>query len=303
MPKFHETMRPILERLAQTGSASMAEITDAVVKAFSITDEEKSERLDSGQSRLANRIGWARTDLKSAGLIEYGEARGVYRITDGGRDYLTKHHGPITDTDLYRDCPPFREWRDGHAKAKKQPDASQTIRQVDDETPIERLHEASKKLRSQLADELMDSILSIEGRAGDAFFEHLVTDLLVHMGYGEGLVTKSSGDYGIDGIVKTDPLGFDPVLIQAKRYSPGHLVGRPEVQSFAGAMGSVARGAFITTSRFSEQAKEFAKHYPHADIVLIDGKKLTSLMIDYDLGVTTEETVKVKRIDSDYFDS
>ena len=122
------------------------------------------------------------------------------------------------------------------------------------------------------------------------------------MGYGKGNVTSASNDRGIDGIIKTDPLGFNPILIQAKRYAKEHSVGRPEIQSFAGALGAVTRGAFITTSYFTQGAIEFAKSYPHADIVLIDGKKLTELMIQYNLGVSVERDIYIKRIDNDYFE-
>lgn len=129
-----------------------------------------------------------------------------------------------------------------------------------------------------------------------------MTDLLEKMGYGTGSVTAASHDRGIDGIIKTDPLGFNPILIQAKRYALDHPVGRPEIQGFAGALGAVTRGAFITTSYFSSGAIDFAKSYPHSDIVLIDGKKLTELMIQYDLGVSVERDIYIKHIDSDYFE-
>lgn len=173
---------------------------------------------------------------------------------------------------------------------------------LSDTSPMERLDVIVKEMHSQLSHEIMNAIMSVEGRAGDSFFERIVTDLLEKMGYGKGTVTSASNDRGIDGIIKTDPLGFNPILIQAKRYAKEHSVGRPEIQSFAGALGAVTRGAFITTSYFTQGAIEFAKSYPHADIVLIDGKKLTELMIQYNLGVSVERDIYIKRIDNDYFE-
>lgn len=135
-----------------------------------------------------------------------------------------------------------------------------------------------------------------------AFFEQLVVDLLEKMGYGKGQTTQFVNDGGIDGIITGDALGFDPIYTQAKRYAPGNLVGRPEMQAFAGALGAITRGAFITTSGFKPTAVEFAKSYPHATIVLIDGKRLADLMIRFNLGVAVEKTFEVKRIDIDYFE-
>lgn len=158
------------------------------------------------------------------------------------------------------------------------------------------------EIQRQLSREIMDTIMAISGRRGDSFFEKVVTDLLEKMGYGKGTVTQASSDRGIDGIIRTDPLGFNPILIQAKRYANDHTVGRPELHGFAGALGAVTRGVFITTSHFTSSAIEFAKNYPHADIVLIDGKKLMELMIRYNVGVSVEREIYIKRIDNDYFD-
>ncbi|MBM6942639.1 restriction endonuclease [Collinsella intestinalis] len=133
------------------------------------------------------------------------------------------------------------------------------------------------------------------------FFEQLVVDLLIKMGYGQGRKTQVSNDGGIDGIIAIGALGFDPIYVQAKRYTPGNTVGRPELQGFAGALGSISRGVFITTSSFAKSAVEWASHYPHATLVLIDGRRLTELIVQYDLGVSTERVYRIKRLDGDYF--
>ena len=156
----------------------------------------------------------------------------------------------------------------------------------------------AEDLNDVLASELVQLILDRE----PSFLEKLVVDLLEKMGYGNGRITQYSGDGGVDGIIATDALGFDPIYTQAKRYAPSSKVGCPEVQAFAGALGSVTRGAFITTSSFTANAIEWARSYPHATIALIDGEKLARLMIKYDLGVAVERALQIKRVDSDYFD-
>lgn len=160
------------------------------------------------------------------------------------------------------------------------------------------IEDSIEEINSSLADELLDTILDKDPR----FFEDLIVDLLVKMGYGQGRATQYVSDSGIDGIITTDALGFDPIYTQAKRYAKDHRVGRPELQAFAGALGNVARGVFITTSSFNSSAVDFASRYPHATIVLIDGQKLSELMIKYDLGVTIERSFQVKRLDIDYFE-
>ena len=165
-------------------------------------------------------------------------------------------------------------------------------------SPQEMIEDSIEEINSSLADELLDTILDKDPR----FFEDLIVDLLVKMGYGQGRATQYVSDSGIDGIITTDALGFDPIYTQAKRYAKDHRVGRPELQAFAGALGNVARGVFITTSSFNSSAVDFASRYPHATIVLIDGQKLSELMIKYDLGVTIERSFQVKRLDIDYFE-
>ena len=263
-----------------------------------LTDQEKNEKTSSNVPVFESRTGWAVSWLSDANYIERIR-RATYRITDRGNEILANNL-PLNEF--------VAQLKADRMKLVSSSEETSADTSFDEEisdqvkSPDEILDETINKLNDQLANSLMSSILSIEGRVGDTFFEKLVTELVEKMGYGEGRVTPASNDNGIDGIITTDKLGFDPILIQAKRYALDHQVGRPEIQSFAGALGSVARGVFITTSSFSKPAIEFANGYPHATISLIDGKRLTELMIEYNLGVSEERTIRLKKLDSDYFD-
>lgn len=295
IPSQTEMFQFVLETMSGYPQFSRRQASNAVCEKLNLSIEEQNQKTGSGAAVYESRTGWAVTWLYAAGYIERIK-RGTYVITEKG-----KH---ILEENLNRD--EFSKRVHEEVKnSQKQADGEQAAETDDfigDISPMEQLDMIVKELHSQLSHEIMDAIMSIEGRAGDTFFERIVTDLLEKMGYGKGAVTAASNDGGIDGIIKTDPLGFDPILIQAKRYAPDHAVGRPEIQSFAGALRAVKRGAFITTSYFSKGAIEFAKNYPHSDIVLIDGKKLTELMVQYDLGVSVERDICIKRIDSDYFE-
>lgn len=236
MPKWHETLRPVLDALSQaTGYLRSSDLMDVVTKAFDMTEEERAERLNSGQLRLYNRTYWGITDLEKAKLLEYGDARGTYRITDAGRAFLAAHDGPITAKDLYDGCPTFREWRDSYRKAGKNagPDVAPLGDKAEQASPQEAMDAAYADIRDALADDLIAAVMGKD----PFFFEHLVGRALVAMGYGEGMseraqVTQKSGDGGIDGIVKEDRLGFDAIYYQAKRWDPSRIVGRPDVQAF-----------------------------------------------------------------------
>ncbi len=311
MPKWHQTMRPTLEALAAAAPATLtsADVRAAQVKAFSMTDEEAAERLSSGQLRLSNRMGWGITDMAKAGLVEYGEKGGTYRITDAGHAFLAQHAGPITARMLYENCPAFKEWKDAYKAAKKQ--GAKEVAAVEEDaedlqaSPLESIEAASKQLRDALADEL---ILKIMGK-DPYFFEHLVGSVLVAMGYGESLeasaaVTQKSGDEGIDGIVKEDRLGFGAIYYQAKRWDPNRTVGRPDVQAFVGALSGkgASKGLFITTASFSQEARRYAESLHAQKVVLIDGNQLAKLMIEYNVGVSTRAVYEVKALDSDFFE-
>lgn len=276
------------------------QIKNEVCRFLQLTPEEMQEKTNSKTPVYESRVGWAISWLNSISLVERVR-RGVYRITSTGEEALAK----------YTSRSEFGDWVYQTAAAKKEvaePEANTFNPAAPGDTsiiaktnPEELIAIAEKDLHENLASELMAAIMDIPGREGDTFFEQIVTDLLEKMGYGEGFVTPPSNDHGIDGIIKTDPLGFDPIFIQAKRYSPNNFIGRPAIQGFAGALGSIKRGAFITTSGFYPNAIEYAKHYPNADIILIDGEKLVNLMIDFNLGVSPVRAIEIKRIDTDYF--
>lgn len=261
---------------------------------LNLSEEEQNQRTSSGVPIYESRTGWAVSWLAAAGYVKR-ISRGTYVITEIGKRILEEN---LSSAEFARKL-------QAEINNQNQNEGEQFAEQEDsinNISPMEQIDLSVKEMHNQLSHEIMEAIMSVEGRAGDIFFEKIVTDLLEKMGYGKGTVTPASGDGGIDGIIKTDPLGFNPILIQAKRYKRDHSVGRPELQSFAGALGAVTRGAFITTFYFSPGAIEFVKSYPHSDIVLIDGKKLTELMIQYNLGVSIERNISIKRIDSDYFE-
>lgn len=229
---------------------------------------------------------------------------GVYRISDYGNAAVEKYDNAQLLSDeinkAIAEKNPWKSKKKGDAKQKgdKDPlDEEVLPDSINETSPQEQIDAAFAQLKTDLQDSLLSSIMDKD----PGFFEKLVVDLLVKMGYGQGEQTRISNDGGIDGMIATDALGFDPIYVQAKRYSAEKHVGRPELQGFAGALGSISRGVFITTSSFAQSAIDWARHYPHATLVLIDGKRLTELMIQYDLGVSTEKVYRIKRIDGDYF--
>ena len=242
-----------------------------------------------GMGVFVNRIGWARTYLKKAGLVD-SPKRGYVQITEEGRRVLGADIA-ITNNYLMR-YPSFAEFQNRTVPQDK-PEEVQEV----SETPQETLDRVYKTINSELAEELLSEIM----RQSPSFFETLVVDLMKAMGYGDGFVTKASGDDGIDGIIHEDKLGFNLIYIQAKRWNPSVSIGKPEIQKFAGAMmgpPKIEKGLFITTAHFSQGARDYgeAQH-----IILVDGQKLTKLMIEYGLGVATQKTYLIKRVDSDYF--
>ena len=253
--------------------------------------------LPSGYARLFdNRIGWAKTHLKKAGLIE-ASSRGQYRITKRGLEALSQKDYPINVAYLRK----FEEYKNGQSAPKTEiPDAE--VDADDELTPSDYLEIGYQKVREELEAEL---IAKIKG-SSPAFFEQLVVELLVAMGYGgsrkdAGETLGKSGDGGIDGVIKEDRLGLDVIYLQAKRWEG--TVGRPEIQKFAGALQGqrAKKGIFLTTSRFSAEAHSYAV-YLDSRIVLIDGDQLAGLMIDADVGVSKVATYEVKALDSDYFE-
>ena len=298
MPDFQSIMLPLLREIGQQESVTTKDVFENLRNEFELTDEERKEKVPSGkQTRFGNRFGWARTYLKQAGLIRYVQ-RGVYSVTDEGSSVLDDPPERITISFLQK-FPKFIEFRDKKREKKSSPKSSKVL---DDQTPEERLDSANKEYREELTTNILEKI----SEGTPEFFERLVVDVLVAMGYGgnrsdAGRSIGQSGDEGIDGLIKEDALGLDIIYIQAKRWS--NVVGRPEIQKFAGALqGQRARkGVFITTSYYSSGAEEYARQI-ESRIILIDGSMLAELMMDHGVGVSKEATYVVSKIDNDYFD-
>ena len=296
IPDYQSIMLPLLELAADNQIRRVHDAVDLLARQFRLTDEEKREVIPSGRvSRFHNNVTWARTYLKKAGLLE-DPKRGEFRITERGSQVLAGKHESI-GVRFLEQFDEFREFKT--ARRTPRPDTGKL--DLPDDTPEEALQAAYQTLRNSVASDLLDQVR----RSSPAFFERLVVDVLVAMGYGgsrreAGEAIGHAGDEGIDGIIKEDRLGLDIIYIQAKRWE--NTVGRPEVQRFAGALqGRRARkGVFITTSSFSREARDYADNID-TKVILIAGTRLTELMIDYGVGVTTDATYEVKRIDADYF--
>jgi restriction system protein len=298
IPDYQSIMLPLLKFAGDGEEHSLREAIEALADEFSLTDEERKELLPSGrQATFDNRVGWARTYMKKAGLLE-STKRGYFQITERGLDVL-KQNPPEINNAFLRQFPEFIEFQTPKQR-KVEEDTEQDISET--RTPEEEIESAYQGVRQELATELLQTIKS----CSPTFFERLVVDVLVKMGYGgtrkdAGQAVGRSGDGGIDGIIKEDRLGLDIVYIQAKRWDGP--VGRPEIQKFAGALqGQRARkGIFITTSAFTQSAQDYVSRID-SKIVLIDGDTLAQLMIDYNIGVTTVTLYELKRMDSDYFE-
>lgn len=304
VPDYQSVMLPLLRFAAEKSEEiSTGEAVEFLAKEFGLTDEDLKEMLPSGiQPTFVNRVGWASTYMKKAGLLE-ATRRGFYRITPRGQDLLKKQP-KIINVKLLKQYPEFLEFQQlkGTRSAEKVKDAKEPPDPAA-ATPSEALETAYENLRDELADELLARLK----KSSPSFFERVVVELLVKMGYGgsrvdAGKAIGKTGDGGIDGIIKEDRLGLDVVYIQAKRWE-NNPVGRPEVMQFAGALQAqkANKGIFITTSRFTDDAKSYVSQIG-SKIVLIDGEQLTNLMIEHDVGVSTVSMYPVKKIDTDYFD-
>ncbi len=299
IPDFQTLMLPALQILSNGTELSPAAVRTSAAKEFGLTEAELGELLPSGrQATFSNRIAWALSYLKQAGLVE-SPRRGVYRITERGRNTLCASPERI-DIAFLQQFPEFREFRAGEPKVGPTapplpPEPGPVL------TPDEEMRLGYTRLRASLAAALLERTTL----ASPAFFERLVIDLLVAMGYGgsrsdAASVVGQSGDEGIDGIIKEDRLGLETIYVQAKRWK--NTVGRPDIQQFAGALqGKRARkGVFITTSSFTDEARRYADAL-QTTIVLIDGPQLTELMLDHGIGVSEIESLRIWRLDKDYF--
>jgi restriction system protein len=296
IPDFQTCMLPLLKYYGDGEEHTNRESIDALARKYKLTDEERRMMLPSGvQGLFDNRVNWARTFLKKAAVLE-NPKRGVHKITKRGLDILKKQPDRIDMAFLRQ----FQEFKNFRALRHTKPEEEQEI-DFNNKTPEESLETAYQKLRGDLA---ADLIQRLKG-CSPSFFERLVVEVIVKMGYGgtrkdAGKAIGTSGDGGIDGIIKEDKLGLDAIYIQAKRWD--NTVGRPEIQKFVGALtGQRARkGLFITTSDFSSEAEDYVSRID-AKVVLIDGETLAQLMIDHNVGVSTIGTYEIKKVDSDYF--
>lgn len=304
IPDYQGFMLPLLRMIADGGEYPVREIYQRLSDEFDLTPEERAELLPSGgQPLVENRIGWAKTYLKKAGLIDYPK-RGVTQISLRGKEVLSTNPSSI-DTEYLKRFDEFRVFQTVtvNKRDSQTNDDKRIIESARDDTatPTEAIETAHQRLHQELASDLLDTIQA----ASPAFFERLVVDLMIKMGYGgsrreAGEATKLSGDGGVDGIIREDRLGLDTIYLQAKRWEG--VVGRPEIQKFAGALQGfrAKKGVFITTSHFTKEAREYVDIID-SKIVLIDGERLANLMIDYGVGVSTKQVFEVKQLDSDYF--
>lgn len=299
IPDYQSLMMPVMHFAGDGQEHSYRQAVEYLAATCGLSDDERHQMLPSGlQTVFENRVGWAITYLVKAGLLERPR-RGSFRLTARGKDVLRQGLDKI-DVKFLERFPEFRSFRERPSEPKR---VTHAVADEDTHrTPAELLEEAYEKMRQELARELLEQVKRCSAR----FFERLVVDLLVRMGYGgsraeAGKAVGGVGDEGIDGIINEDRLGLDVVYVQAKRWSAP--VGRDEIQKFVGALqGQKARkGVFITTSSFTREAQEYARRVD-TRIVLVDGVQLAQLMIDHDVGVTTVASYHTKRVDSDYFE-
>lgn len=297
IPDYQTLMLPVLRSLQDGKERHIRDVINRLADEFSLTSEERSALLPSGKQKMFdNRAGWAKTYLKKAGLIE-SPKRGCVKISESGSEVLRRNPGKI-DVDFLNQFPAFQEFREL---------GKNTVTQKDDEdnptenTPEEQLEIGFQKISKSLMSELLERIKA----CSPEFFERLVVQLLLKMGYGgsredAGRRIGGSGDGGVDGIINEDKLGLDVIYIQAKKWE--NVVGRPEIQKFVGALQGqrAKKGVFITTSSFSSEARAYVENIENR-VVLIDGEQMAQFMIDHNVGVSTVETYEIKKVDSDFF--
>lgn len=305
IPTFDVVMPRVLRLCAEHPWAKRDLVTQ-IADDFGLSEEERSALIPSGGSTtIANRVGWAATHLVQAGLLKRPE-RGVVQITRRGHEALTQNPDKI-DVAFLDQFPEYRAFRHRTKHPPSLmvvPNGSAVLDADPSGTPDEQIHMASSALEESLREDLLARVIEMP----PAFFERLIIDLLVKMGYGgsrsdAGEHLGKTGDGGVDGLIREDQLGLDRIYLQAKRYQPGNTVGSETVQAFIGALYNkgAAKGVLITTSTFSRTAIEAANQPGSFHIVLIDGSELAKFMVRFNVGVRVAETVEIKRIDQDYF--
>jgi restriction system protein len=303
IPDYQTLMLPVL-KLAGEGEQRVGDIAGRIADQFGLTEAERDELLPSGRQRiLHNRIHWAKFYMSKAGLIA-SPARGRFVATEAGKALLVSNP-PKIDVALLMKEPVFREFykNDAGAGAEVGTTNSASAPDLAHATPEEQIEAAYQSVQAALSADLLERI----AQNSPAFFEQLIVDLLVAMGYGGSHKNAAaqlgrSGDGGVDGVINEDRLGLDRVYVQAKRYAEGNTVGRPDIQGFVGSLVGLgaSKGVFVTTSSFSQQARDFVRHLSQR-VVLLDGKDLAGLMIEHNVGVRVSRAIEFKRLDEDFF--
>lgn len=303
IPDYQTLMLPMLKIVADGNEHHVRNLVEVLAEKFQVTDDERKELLPSGnQPIFDNRVGWAKTYLKKAGLLD-SPKRATVVITDLGKVTLAENIDRI-DSKYLKKFESFRAFQAPNRINIAEDEDGTNAGDSDQQTPEETLEKAYQNLRKSLAADLLNTVIELS----PTFFERLVVQLLVKMGYGgsikdAGKALGKTGDEGIDGTIKEDKLGLDIIYIQAKRWKPGNVVGRPDIQKFVGALAGqgAKKGIFITTSSFTKEAREYTPRN-ETKIVLIDGDDLSQMMIDHNVGCNTQQVYELKKIDSDYFD-
>lgn len=302
IPDYQTLMLPVLKIAAQ-GETKVPIAAQVVADQFGLTDDEREELLQSGkQTVLHNRIHWAKFYMSKAGLIT-SPSRGVFVASQSGKDLLASNP-ELINVDTLKAYPEFVEFYDKSNSSKNEGEDEAAEKSVSSNaTPEEQIEAASSVLNKALKAELLTRV----HEQTPTFFEHMIVNLLVAMGYGGSHESAArqlgkSGDGGIDGVIDEDRLGLDRIYVQAKRYSPDQSIGRPAIQGFVGSLVGfgATKGVFVTTCSFSKQALEYVKGLQQR-VILIDGDRLAELMIEFGIGVRISRTVEVKRLDEDFF--
>ena len=291
LPKYNELMKPLLLAIKDGEVHKLKDVTDALAKQLNLSETDLKEKLSSGQSVFKNRVGWAKTYLKKAELLDI-PARAMIVITEDGKKVVAENPESIDAKYLEQ----FKSFADFYHHTNAEGTLCLNLNK-DDLTPDDQIEAAYKQINANLASDLLNEVLKISPYT----FEKLVIDLLSNMGYGAiaygSHTTVASGDDGIDGVIMEDQLGFSLIYIQAKKWALDKVVGQPEIQSFVGAIaGKHGHGLFVTTAGFSKKAKDYADTH---HIILVDGEKLANLMIKHNFCVSTRKTFEIKTLDTD----
>ena len=304
VPKYNEFFSPVLRALETGEIKHVSGIRKFALDYLNVSEEDRKAMLPSNTQRLVdNRVNWSITYLRKANLIER-VARGKYKVTNTGLRVLHEKKDYVELKDLYQ-FDSFRQFINTDTMSEEKKDLSKpsVLEDLQEGTPQDNLNASMEQINKELSANLLSEIME----RSPAFFEKMVVQLLLKMGYGsaleDGFVTGCSGDEGIDGIIREDKLGFSSIYIQAKRWAEDKAIGRPEIQKFVGALAGqgAQKGLFITTGTFTKEARSYVEKQLSTKVVLVDGEKLTKLMIEYNLGVSVETVYTIKKIDTDFF--